>query len=360
MIDPVKTLENALKIKSESGNEQRMAEYATKVMRELGYKEVYIDEAGNAVGELGNTEKPPSILLVGHIDTVPGEIPVRIESGKLYGRGAVDAKGPFFTFIFASIKAWERLKNENYHIVVAGAVEEESATSKGARYLKRKYETQGKPESIINGEPSAWDKITIGYKGRILIEFIAQCEAGHTAFENAFGIGDKGIQLWNEIKNYCQTYNTGKSQNFEILQPSLRKIVTSSDGLIDNVNVVIGLRLPPGFNIKEFKKWCSLIADNLNGQVKFYGYDPAYKGTKRGKLISAFIKSIRKHGGKPGFKVKSGTSDMNVLGPAFKAPIVAYGPGDSSLDHTPREYIEITEYLKAIDVLSDAIVEYLS
>ena len=33
-------------------------------------------------------------MLLGHIDTVPGDIPVRVEGGELVGRGAVDAKLP--------------------------------------------------------------------------------------------------------------------------------------------------------------------------------------------------------------------------------------------------------------------------
>jgi acetylornithine deacetylase/succinyl-diaminopimelate desuccinylase-like protein len=44
-----------------------------------------------------------------------------------------------------------------------------------------------------------------------------------------------------------------------------------------------------------------------------------------------------------------------VVGPAWGCPIVAYGPGDSSLDHTPNEHIEIEEFLRGIDVLAQAL-----
>jgi len=42
---------------------------------------------------------------------------------------------------------------------------------------------------------------------------------------------------------------------------------------------------------------------------------------------------------------------MNVVGPAWGQNIVAYGPGDSHLDHTPQEHIHIAEYTQAIDIL---------
>jgi [amino group carrier protein]-lysine/ornithine hydrolase len=43
---------------------------------------------------------------------------------------------------------------------------------------------------------------------------------------------------------------------------------------------------------------------------------------------------------------------MNVLAPHWCCPVVAYGPGDSALDHTPHEHISLQEYLRAIDVLT--------
>ncbi len=44
-------------------------------------------------------------VLLGHIDTVPGEITVRQENDSLFGRGAVDAKGPLASFVVAASMA---------------------------------------------------------------------------------------------------------------------------------------------------------------------------------------------------------------------------------------------------------------
>jgi LysW-gamma-L-lysine carboxypeptidase len=41
-----------------------------------------------------------------------------------------------------------------------------------------------------------------------------------------------------------------------------------------------------------------------------------------------------------------------VVGPVWNCPIVAYGPGDSRLDHTPNEHIDIAGYLQAIAILA--------
>ncbi|MFL5624027.1 MAG: acetyl-lysine deacetylase, partial [Ktedonobacteraceae bacterium] len=73
--------------------------------------------------------------------------------------------------------------------------------------------------------------------------------------------------------------------------------------------------------------------------------------TRTTSLSRAFISAIRATDGQPVFKHKTGTSDMNVVGPFWGTDIVAYGPGDSRLDHTPQEHIQVAEYIHAIDVL---------
>ena len=114
------------------------------------------------------------IVLLGHIDTVPGFPRVTIRGDKLYGRGAVDAKGPLAAFVTAAgmvgpIPGWR--------IVVVGAVEEESATAKGARYIASKRS----PDMAVIGEPTGWQRMALGYKGRLLADVTVQRLVSHTA-----------------------------------------------------------------------------------------------------------------------------------------------------------------------------------
>src|SRR5436305_964923 len=115
-----------VEIPSVSRQEGEAVEWLVARMAERGFR-ASVDDAGNALGEIG--AGPRHVVLLGHIDTVPGEIPVRIEDGELVGRGAVDAKGPLAAFVAA---ATERVPG--VRVTVIGAVEEESPTSKGARY----------------------------------------------------------------------------------------------------------------------------------------------------------------------------------------------------------------------------------
>jgi LysW-gamma-L-lysine carboxypeptidase len=46
---------------------------------------------------------------------------------------------------------------------------------------------------------------------------------------------------------------------------------------------------------------------------------------------------------------------MNVAGPAWQIPIVAYGPGDSRLDHTPDEHLILDDYRRAIEVVTGVL-----
>ena len=228
-------LEQMLRIPSVSGQEGQVARFLVDQMQALGFHS-YIDDAGNAVGEAG---AGPEIVLLGHIDTVPGVVPVRIDDGKLYGRGSVDAKGPFATFVAAAARLIAQGKLRA-RLVLIGAVEEEAASSKGAHYVVDRYA----PIACVIGEPSGWDRLTLGYKGRLLVEGHWEQPMAHSAGRDV-AVAERAVGFWYALAAYCAEYNEGKTQLFDQLLPSLRAITSGTDGLTDWAKLTIGIRLPP-------------------------------------------------------------------------------------------------------------------
>ena len=146
----IELIRGLVAIPSLSRDEARAARWLAGAMRDAGYERAFVDDAGNAVGEIGAPDASRTLVLLGHIDTVPGDIPVRIEPGTdgdvLYGRGSVDAKGPLATFVAAAARldpAWAR--SSDLRVVVVGAVEEEAATSKGARFIAARFDGHREP-----------------------------------------------------------------------------------------------------------------------------------------------------------------------------------------------------------------------
>ena len=350
-------LVDAVRIPSLSGRERALAEFLVAWARAHGFARAYIDEAGNAVAEVGPEDVRPALVLLGHMDTVPGDIPVRVEEGVLYGRGTVDAKGPLAAFFCAVARTQ---LPPTARVVVVGATEEEAATSRGARHIRDRFLREGIPAACIIGEPSGWDRITLGYKGRLLVDFVARQPMTHTAGPAARGVADRLCRWWESVKALCERHNAEKPRAFDHLLPSLRTVHTESDGLYDVVRARVGLRLPLDLKREALENTLREYAQEVDGEVTFFGYEPAFRADKHTPLVRAFTAAIRAEGARPGFKVKTGTSDMNVVGPAWGCPIVAYGPGDSTLDHTPNEHIVLDEYLRAIRVLERVLTRLAS
>lgn len=348
MIEPVEFLHSLVSIQSLSGQEQTAVQFLVAHMQAWGLA-AHVDAAGNAVGVRECPDENGAItremVLLGHVDTVPGEITVRIEDGRLYGRGSVDAKGPLAAFVVAAVQA---VLVPGTRVVVIGAVEEESATSKGARYVATQY----RPDWCIIGEPSGWDGVTVGYKGRLLLDYELIQPMGHTAGPEV-GVAETAVAWWNAIDEYARQFNEGRERLFEQVRPSLRHIETSSNGLDNGAKVKVGLRLPPHFDVDAFVAEAFAWAGEAT--VNCYGYEPAFHSHRRTPLAQTFNQVIRQTGGQPHFKLKTGTADMNVVGPIWNCPIVAYGPGDSKLDHTPHEHIVLDEYVQAIQILQSVL-----
>jgi LysW-gamma-L-lysine carboxypeptidase len=388
----VALLQGLVAIPSLSTQEAAAAAWLVEQMASAGYDRAYVDPAGNAVGEVGPEGAAQVVVLLGHIDTVPGNIPVRIEAGEdgpvLYGRGSVDAKGPLATATAAVARvgsAWAH--TYNLRLVVAGAVEEEAASSKGARWIRDRFDgvSEPVPAACIIGEPSGWTRVTLGYKGRVLVELDASQPMAHTAGPD-LGVATVAVDFWNWLDAYAARRNEGRDKTFDQFSASLRRLHTGTDeAMHDHVTAQAGIRLPLDFNADIFADALITWAEERTGvevgtaarpavvpeqdtdivvagdlttiRLQLRAHELAFRGDRNSALVRAFLGAVRAvdPAAKPGFLVKSGTSDMNVVGPAWNCPILAYGPGDSSLDHTPHEHVLLDEYWRAVLVLEQAL-----
>jgi LysW-gamma-L-lysine carboxypeptidase len=336
-------LHGLVSIESHSHEEAVAVSWLQDQMAQRGMT-VQNDPVGNAVATVGSGDR--HIVLLGHIDTVPGHIPVRIEDGVLWGRGAVDAKGPLATFVAAASAASSNLK---VRVTVVGAVGEEVIGSPGANQVA----TWDAPDFCIIGEPSGWDAVCLGYRGSIALHYTLEQSTRHTAGPGE-SVAEEAVQFWNSLRAELDVWNANAKGSFDSIGHSLRAFNTSGDGLTDRADLSIGLRLPPGLDVTGLVDRLRTIA--APGQLRINGLQEGYRTGKSSKLVPPFLRSVREEGGTPRFTLKLGTSDMNVVGPVWKCPIVAYGPGDSSLDHTPDERIVLSEYLQAVRILRNVLV----
>ncbi len=356
---PVQLLTDMLSIYSPSGREAAISEFLIKEMRKLGFT-VRKDGIGDVIGEIGQGE--PTILLCGHMDTIIGNLPVRMENNKLYGTGAVDAKGPLAAMIIAAATLAKESKLQA-KVLLVGAVEEE-ATSKGIKHVIK----QGlKADYAIFGEPSGVENITIGYKGNLHLKITCKTETGHSSspwfYENAL---EEAFDLWQHIK---ATYPPVEQQEspFRAVTACLVKIKggKGSSKVPSESEIHVDIRVPPQLTARQvFNVFNNVIQQwqdahpKVHVKVAITDQNEAFEVAKNSLLVRSVSYAIRKVLNKQATLLrKTGTGDMNILGRVMSIPIVTYGPGDSHLDHTKDEQIDIREYLQGIEVYKETILK---
>src|SRR5207249_3930583 len=111
-------------------------------------------------------------------------------------------------------------------------------------------------------------------------------------------------------------------------------------GLVERARLRIGYRIPPGLSSEQVASRSiddARSEEDISVVVTRLGSEEPVRTERTSTLARAFVRAIAEAGGSARTIVKSGTSDMNVLAPAWDCPMVAYGPGDSAYDHTPME-----------------------
>jgi LysW-gamma-L-lysine carboxypeptidase len=323
---------------SVTGEERECARRLAAFFEERG-REVWLDEAGNV-----RAPADDGVLLTSHVDTVPGDIPVRVEDGVLWGRGSVDAKGSLASMAVAAVRTGASF---------VGVVGEE-VDSRGSRYL---VDDRDAPDALVNGEPSGWDGVTLGYRGLLAGTYVATSESGHSSRPENNAIQD-AIDWWNRVD--AEFGHDEWVPVFERVTPKPVSIDggVSADGLSVETTMEVQLRVPPEYTTDEVRE---LADGHLEvGTVNWTdSVEPVFT-SPRTPVARAFRAAIRRAGGDPRLLRKTGTSDMNVFANAWDCPMATYGPGDSALDHAPDEHLSLAECDRAVAVLEDVAATLLA
>jgi LysW-gamma-L-lysine carboxypeptidase len=318
---------------SPTGEERECAERLVEFFESHG-RAARLDEVGNV-----RAPADDSVLLTSHVDTVPGDIPVEVretdDGPALYGRGSVDAKGPLVSMAVAAARTG---------VSFVGVVGEE-VDSRGSRYL---IEDREAPDALVNGEPSGWGGVTLGYRGLVAGTYVATSESGHTSRPENNAIQD-AMNWWHRVETEFERDEWAPVFERVTTKPTRFEGGVSDDGLSVEATMDVQLRVPPEMTTDEVRE---VAGGHLaNGTVNWTDFVEPVMESPRTAVARAFRAAIRRAGGDPRLLRKTGTSDMNVYDRVWDCPMATYGPGNSDLDHAPNEHLHLAEFDRAVAVL---------
>jgi len=317
MKDVAKLCKKLIEIESVTGNELEAGNFVYDYLKDIGAKvkkQRVAENRYNIIGKISG--RGPKVQVVAHLDTVPGNIPIKITKDKIFGRGAVDVKGPT-ACILSSLEKCER------DLTLVFDVGEE-VNFIGSEYASKLKELQ-KADLCLVTEPTDC-KVAITQKGIITFRVKMFGKSITTA------LAHKGV---NAISKALDMAN-------ELRKHKLVNLVEIHGGEADNIvpdycelkiNVRVPAKMDADMLINKFKK---TVGKSGEFDIKIFKKPWEAKITKD----VVWFKNL----------AKAQYLDF----PAYTTaqywgrhmPTVIFGPGDYSRAHSKNEFITIKEMLK--------------
>ena len=327
-------------------------------MNSLGFDRTWIDEAGNVAGLLSGSGAGPTIVLEGHMDTVP---PGRLEEWKvppfsgalidgwIYGRGAADMKGAIASMVYSATKLGE-IDSDVYMVFV---VHEEDQEGFGIRHFVQREGLR--PDLVVIGEATKLN-IAVGHRGRVEVRLRAE---GRTAHSSMPQLGESALEKMIDALVRLRTLSKEFPEHPVLGRSTVAAVAIScSPGQIpvipDVCEALLDYRLVPGETLEEvLGRLSSLVAGlhaevvkrtlrcytGLEAEVTAYfpaWYQPSTLAQELARVLNADVTVW-----------KFGTDGSYTAGEAGFAT-VGYGPGDEALAHRPNERVSIRDLELAV------------
>lgn len=327
-------------VPSPTGREADAARMMADRLPRFGWETSHIDGAGSVIASKGNGDK--ELVLLSHIDTVPGGPQFSVDDERIIGRGSVDAKSPCCAL---AVGGGATEVPDGWRITFVAAVGEE-IDSRGARFRMPLHE----PAALVVGEPTGSKGVALSYRGRILFSFVAEDSGAHRSgspgpMTDAVLAASSLVQI---------TKNMGSGYSIAVMEMEGHEEGKRS------ASITMDLRTPIGAQQEELEFMLNETAAAFGVGLKIIEYVPPHEVHKSDPVIRAFRNAIREVSGEaPRVLAKQGTCDFNVLS-TWRCPMGAYGPGDSKYDHSSNEQIEIEEFLRGVDTVKAALPKIMA
>ena len=317
-------------------------------------------------------EPGPTLVFNTHMDTVPAgagwsvdPFGGEIQDGKVFGRGAVDAKGPLASFLTA-IEALKgsgvRLKGR---LLLTGAADEEFA-SRGSRLAVKGLDCQ----YAVVGEPTAC-KLGIAHRGSLRPVVVVDGVAAHSSRPDQ---GVNSIFRATGALQAIERYGLGLSSRHHPLCGSPTCTVTLiSGGIKDNMipdrcEFTVDRRMVPGESeetaVGEIE---AVLAEAARGdpelKVRIERLLPTTGGPSETPIDDPMVQAALRAateviGRQPETYGMSGACDMTHYR-AIGASAIVVGPGDEGMCHKTDEYVEVQQLVDAARIYAAIAMELL-
>lgn len=316
--DLVGFLERLMGISSPTGLEREAGVFLAEYLRRAGFKVLEQLVSDGRFNVLATTDERPEVLFSTHFDVVNPSIPFRREAGRIFGRGACDAKGA----LAAMVSAAERLVADGRKNVGLLFVVGEERNSDGAR---KAAELRLGSNHVILGEPTG-GSLAVAQKGTLVFRLEVEGIAGHSAYPE---VGRSAVHQLSKLVGKWLAMDWGKDELFGR--------TTLNFGTIEGgqgPNVIAASAATEGI----FRVATSL--EELNLRVS-----QAIEQHCQFRILSSC--EPLKLGRAAGFKetVVSFGSDAPYLGKLGTVYLI--GPGSILHAHTPDEQVNIAELEEA-------------
>jgi acetylornithine deacetylase len=325
VLDPVAVAQELMQIDSTSGREGAVIAVAERLLSGRGWSTSRIPVSQDRDDLLALSAESPLVTLSTHLDTVPPYIAPRVDGGRLYGRGACDAKG----IAAAMICAGERLHAAGVPVALLFVVGEET-THDGAHAANEAHRRGAVPTTsrvLINGEPTE-STLALGTKGAVRVIARTEGRAAHSAYPHL------GRSATRELVALLAELDRLSLPVDPVLGDTTINIGRISGGVADNV-------IAPS---AEARLMARLVgpADELLAILREWAHG-------RAELEVGVSVPPVKLGTVPGVptSIAAYATDIPVL-TRWGAPYL-FGPGSVHVAHTDDEHVDIGELRRSVE-----------